>query len=139
MNTDIGPVSYGRDTGEQFQKPFSEATAQKLDQAGESILTFGISCRESYTRRDSHFCFTVHKMITDAHARTKALLTEHKADVEKVAQLLLEKEVITREDMRTMLGRRPFKTADEMDAYIESKLDREMGKDVKAPNDTPEL
>lgn len=84
----------------------------------------------------------MHKMVTDAHARTKKLLTERKAEVEKVAQLLLEKEVITREDMRNrefassfsleatltyslaVLGRRPFSTADEMDKYIESKLDR---------------
>ncbi len=29
-------------------------------------------------------------MVTEAHARTKKLLTEKKAEVEKVAQLLLE-------------------------------------------------
>lgn len=39
-------------------------------------------------------------MVTDAHTKTKNLLTEKKAEVEKVAKLLLEKEVITREDMR---------------------------------------
>ena len=39
-------------------------------------------------------------MVTDAHTKTKKLLTEKKAEVEKVAKLLLEKEVITREDMR---------------------------------------
>lgn len=43
---------------------------------------------------------TVKKMVTDAHTKTKKLLTEKKAEVEKVAKLLLEKEVITREDMR---------------------------------------
>jgi hypothetical protein len=42
----------------------------------------------------------VKKMVTDAHTKTKNLLTEKKAEVEKVAKLLLEKEVITREDMR---------------------------------------
>jgi AFG3 family protein len=121
----------GRESqGEQFQKPFSEATAQALDQA-------------------------VKKMVTDAHTKTKALLTEKKADVEKVAQLLLKKEVITREDMRNressprecssdawlmeiprlalsfprlVLGRRPFAAADEMDRYIEGKLDDLKGK-----------
>lgn len=77
MNPEIGPISYGNreQQGESFQKPFSEATAQALDRA-------------------------VHKMVTDAHARTKKLLTERKQEVEKVAKLLLEKEVITREDMR---------------------------------------
>jgi len=111
MDPSIGPISYGgrEAQGEQFQKPFSEATAQALDKA-------------------------VHKMVTEAHARTKKLLTEKKAEVEKVAQLLLEKEVITREDMRNLLGRRPFQTADEMDKYIESKLDNhEENKDEGEP------
>ena len=100
MDPAIGPISYGgrEQQGESFQKPFSEATAQALDQA-------------------------VRKMIVQAHDKTKALLTEKKAEVEKVAKLLLEKEVITREDMRNLLGRRPFQTADEMDKYIEGKLD----------------
>jgi AFG3 family protein len=80
MNPDIGPISYGnRDQqGEGFQKPFSEATAQSLDRA-------------------------VHNMVKDAHRRTTELLTKHKEDVIKVATLLLDKEVITREDMRNLL------------------------------------
>jgi AFG3 family protein len=85
MNPDIGPISYGgRDQqGEGFQKPFSEATAEALDKA-------------------------VKKMVTEAHRRTTELLTEKKAEVEKVAKLLLEREVITREDMRNLLGPRPL-------------------------------
>ena len=85
MNADIGPISYGgRDQqGEGFQKPFSEATAQALDRA-------------------------VHDMVKKAHSRTTELLKEKKAEVEKVARLLLEKEVITREDMRILLGPRPL-------------------------------
>jgi AFG3 family protein len=37
MDPSIGPISYGgrEAQGEQFQKPFSEATAQALDKAGE--------------------------------------------------------------------------------------------------------
>lgn len=105
MNPEIGPISYGNreQQNEGLQKPFSEATAVALDAA-------------------------VKKMIVEAHAKTTALLTKHKADVEKVAQLLLEKEVITREDMRRLLGKRPFDAADEMDVYIEKQLD---GRDVK--------
>lgn len=91
MNPDIGPISYGNkeQQGESFQKPFSEATAQRLDEA-------------------------VRKMVNDAHSRTTQLLTEKKEEVEKVAQLLLQKEVITREDMRMLLGPRPFETNDEV-------------------------
>lgn len=73
MNDVIGPVSYGGDraTKENWTKPFSEKTAEMLD-------------------------FEVRKMITNAYERTRTLLTEHREDVEKVAKLLLEKEVITR-------------------------------------------
>ena len=73
MNDVIGPVSYGgnRATKENWTKPFSEKTAEMLD-------------------------FQVRKMITTAYDRTRTLLTEHREDVEKVAKLLLEKEVITR-------------------------------------------
>ncbi|ORX33815.1 peptidase family M41-domain-containing protein [Kockovaella imperatae] len=100
MNPDIGPISYGRtDNNESFQKPFSEATAQALDKA-------------------------VHNMVREAHRRTTELLTEKKEAVEKVAQLLLKKEVITREDMRRTLGPRPFDNGDEMDLYIEKHLDQ---------------
>ncbi|KAK4687744.1 AFG3 family protein, partial [Tremellales sp. Uapishka_1] len=116
MDPAIGPISYGgRDQqGEGFQKPFSEATAQALDRA-------------------------VHKMVNDAHKRTTELLRSKKAEVEKVAQLLLEKEVITREDMRNLLGRRPFAVADEMDTYIESKLDRKKGDPVPESGPAPQL
>jgi AFG3 family protein len=62
---------------------FSEATAQALDRA-------------------------VHNMVKEAHRRTTELLTKHKADVVKVAELLLQKEVITREDMFQTLGPRPL-------------------------------
>lgn len=107
MNPDIGPISFGNQSGqESFQKPFSEATAQALDKA-------------------------VHKMVVDAHKRTTELLTKHKADVEKVAKLLLEKEVITREDMHKLLGKRPFEVTDEMDQYIEKQLDQEKKADEK--------
>lgn len=85
MDPEIGPISYGgrEQQGEGFQKPFSEATAQALDKA-------------------------VQKMVREAHRRTTELLTAKKAEVEKVAQLLLEKEVITREDMFNLLGPRPL-------------------------------
>jgi AFG3 family protein len=87
--------------GEQFQKPFSEATAQALDQAGEQARTL-----RPGPHTDPSNPPTVKKMVTDAHTKTKKLLTEKKAEVEKVAKLLLEKEVITREDMRNCESRK---------------------------------
>lgn len=38
----------------------------------------------------------VRKMVKTVHEKTTALLTKHKDDVEKLAQLLLEKEVLNR-------------------------------------------
>ncbi|RPD64876.1 ATP-dependent metallopeptidase Hfl [Lentinus tigrinus ALCF2SS1-7] len=97
MNDVVGPVSYGgaNATQESLVKPFSEKTAEVLDAE-------------------------VRKMIVQAHQRTTELLTKHKEDVEKVAKLLLEKEVITREDMIQLLGRRPFANRkDAMDKWLE--------------------
>ncbi|KAF7310807.1 ATP-dependent metallopeptidase [Mycena chlorophos] len=98
MNEVIGPVSYGgaREAKENWTKPFSEKTAEMLDAE-------------------------VRKMITTAYERTRQLLTEHKSDVIAVAELLLEKENITREDMRTLLGRRPFDSRDDMDKFLDAR------------------
>ncbi|KAJ7932522.1 ATP-dependent metallopeptidase Hfl [Mycena leptocephala] len=107
MNDVIGPVSYGGDRGakENWTKPFSEKTAEMLDSE-------------------------VRKMITSAYDRTRKLLTKHREDVVKVAELLLEKENITREDMIRLLGKRPFVgRSDDMDKW----LDQHRGSEKSAP------
>ncbi|KAJ7071148.1 peptidase family M41-domain-containing protein [Mycena amicta] len=100
MNEVIGPVSYGGDKGakEGWTKPFSEKTAEMLDAE-------------------------VRKMITTAYERTRQLLTKHREDVVKVAELLLDKENITREDMIRLLGKRPFVgRSDDMDKWLDQHL-----------------
>lgn len=47
-------------------------------------------------------------MVDRAYKRTYDLITERKGDVEKVAQLLLEKEVLGRDDMVSLVGPRPW-------------------------------
>ncbi|KAG8991552.1 AAA ATPase afg3 [Tulasnella sp. JGI-2019a] len=117
MNPVIGPVSYGNSDKRDgnFTKPFSEKTGEMLDNE-------------------------VRKMINDAYSRTRDLLTEKKAAVEKVAQRLLEKEVLTREDMIAMLGKRPFTgKSDEMDKYLdEEDARRARPAGVVAPPPPPE-
>ncbi|KAG0164804.1 AAA ATPase afg3 [Apophysomyces sp. BC1015] len=94
MNDKVGPLSFNDPQAEQqFQKPFSEATGALID---------------SETR----------KLVNDAYTRTVNLLTERRADVEKVAKLLLEKEVITREDVENLLGKRPFVEKTVYDEYV---------------------
>jgi AFG3 family protein len=46
-------------------------------------------------------------MVFEAHKRCTELLTKHRDQVEKVAQRLLEREVLTRDDMVEMVGKRP--------------------------------
>lgn len=84
MNDKIGNVSYYDPSQEnQFTKPFSEETGKMIDEE-------------------------VRKLIDVAYVRTKALLTEKKGDVEKLAKELLEKEVLHQSDVEDLIGKRPF-------------------------------
>jgi cell division protease FtsH len=50
----------------------------------------------------------VRKLIDNAYIRTKKLLTEKRAEVEKLAEALLDKEVLFQSDVETLIGPRPF-------------------------------
>ncbi|HKC67160.1 MAG TPA: ATP-dependent zinc metalloprotease FtsH [Bacteroidia bacterium] len=86
LNDKIGNVSYYDSTGQQeyqFGKPYSEHTAQTIDEE-------------------------IKKLIDKAYIKTKALLTEHKVKLTLLAEKLLEKEVIFRDDLELIFGKRPF-------------------------------
>ncbi|KAI8833711.1 P-loop containing nucleoside triphosphate hydrolase protein [Chytridium lagenaria] len=82
MNDRVGNLSYaGGEQEQQFQKPYSDETAKMIDDEAR-------------------------KLIAEAYERTIQLLTEKKVEVELVAKTLLEKEVLSREDMIRLLGAR---------------------------------
>lgn len=88
LNKEIGNISFYDSTGryeQMLQKPYSEATAQKIDEE-------------------------VSKMVEDAYERTKNVLREHRTELDALAQRLLEKEVVFQEDLEAIFGVRAGKS-----------------------------
>ena len=87
MNKNIGNLSFfdSKQSDYNFTKPYSDSTAEKIDQEVKSI-------------------------IDNAYSRTKKLLTDKKEELEKIANKLLEKEILFQNDLEKLIGKRPFKT-----------------------------
>lgn len=91
LDEKIGNISYYDSTGQQeysMTKPYSEKTAEEIDER-------------------------IHLLIEKAYACAKQILTDNYENVETLAKLLLEREVIFTEDVKRILGPRPFATEDE--------------------------
>ncbi len=86
LNKKIGNISYYDSSGQSeysFTKPYSEKTAQNIDEE-------------------------VSKLVEQAYRRAKDILVENKEKLVQLGDLLLEKEVIFREDLESVFGQRPF-------------------------------
>ncbi len=84
MSENIGNISYYDPSQENyFTKPYSEETGKMIDHE-------------------------VRKIIEGAYIKTKALLTEKRIEVEKLAKELLVKEVLFKSDVEQLIGKRPF-------------------------------
>ena len=80
MSDKVGNVSfYNADNGYSFSKPYSEKTAELIDDE-------------------------VRKLVGKVTDRTRSLLMENWSALEKLAETLVEKEVITASDIEAVLG-----------------------------------
>lgn len=98
MNDKIGNVSFYESKGNDYKmtKPYSETTAETIDEE-------------------------VRKLISQAYERTKALLNSKKAEVETLAQELLEKEIIFQSDLERLIGKRPFAKETTYEAFTKKE------------------
>ena len=86
LNEAIGNLTYYDSTGQSdynFSKPYSEQTAQLIDKE-------------------------ISKIIEEQYARAIELLKNNKDKLTELADRLLEKEVIFKDDLERIFGKRPF-------------------------------
>ena len=83
MSDKLPNLCYYSNDEYSFSKPYSEKTAELIDNE-------------------------VQTMINDQYARAKALLEEHADGHNKLAEMLIEKEVIFADDVEKIFGKRPW-------------------------------
>ena len=83
MSDSLPNICYYNNDEYNFQKPYSETTAKTID---EEVL----------------------KMINNQYDRAKQILLDHKEGHNRLAQLLVEREVIMAEDVEEIFGKRPW-------------------------------
>lgn len=91
--SELGPIHFNQDQN-QFNKPFAEATAQQIDAE-------------------------VRRIVDSAYKQCKDLLIAKKHEVGLVAEELLKREMLTRDDMVRLLGPRPFADKEEFTKYFD--------------------
>ena len=110
MNKNIGNLSFfdSKQSDYNFTKPYSDSTAEKIDQE-------------------------VKRIIDNAYNRTKKLLTDKKEELEKIANKLLEKEILFQNDLEKLIGKRPFKT--NLELSLEEESTQESKEEIKNENE----
>lgn len=96
LNSKLGNITYYDSSGQSeysFGKPYSEKTAQVIDEE-------------------------IHKIIENQYARAKELLSTNQDKLDTLAKLLLEKEVIFKENLEEIFGKRPWKHREELEEEI---------------------
>lgn len=88
MSEKLPNVCFYNNTEYQFQRPYSETTAKVID---DEVL----------------------KLTNSQYERAKQILTEHADGHAKLAQLLIEREVVFAEDVEHIFGKRPWASRSE--------------------------
>jgi cell division protease FtsH len=98
MNDKLGNVSYydSKSDGYKMTKPYSEATAEMIDQE-------------------------VSKLVQHAYSRVLDLLRTHQVELEILAKELLEKEILFQADLERLIGKRPFEKETTYQAFTNKK------------------
>jgi cell division protease FtsH len=97
MNEKVGQVSFYGLSQDQFQRPYSDDTASLIDDE-------------------------VRKLVESQYIRAKELLTEHREDLEKLAEVLLDKEVLLKSDVERLLGKRPSEAEDDPESGFDDHI-----------------
>ena len=100
MSERLPNICYYNNTEYQFQRPYSETTAKIMD---DEVL----------------------KMIGEQYERAKQILTEHAEGHAKLAQLLVEREVIFADDVEKIFGKRPWVSRSEELLEAQMRADAE--------------
>jgi len=100
MNSTIGNVSFHDPQNEyNFNKPYSEKTSELID-------------------------IEVRKLINEVYVRTMQLLVDKREGLEKLAEKLLEKEILFQADLEEILGKRPFDNRTTYDEFVNGTGDQ---------------
>ena len=104
LNDEIGNITYYDSSGQSdysFSKPYSEETAQKIDKE-------------------------ISKIVENQYKRACELVKKNKDKLTALANRLLEKEVIFKDDLVSILGDRPFDKKDNSSESEEIKATEEV-------------
>lgn len=115
MSSKIGNVSFYSATDDySFQKPYSEKTAELIDQEAKLL-------------------------IDKVYQQALEILTENKEKLSQLAELLLEREVIFTEDVERIFGRRKFATKEQEEAlYGKSEETQTLPPPFENPDEQPQ-
>lgn len=103
MSERLPNLCYYNNDEYSFNRPYSEKTAELIDEE-------------------------VKRMVNEQYERAKKILSDHKEGHNKLAQILIEKEVIFAEDVEGIFGKRPW--ASRSEEIIQAKQQQEAAKSL---------